>query len=702
MRRKAWLALALAGSLVFGAVAARRVLKRKGHLGLTSPSSVVARAQRPATLETAELLYEGKLAPGWEDWGWGPHELGKGPARVVFENFGGIVLRHAELSGPYGGVAFRYKAPGGWDEFMQVSLHWAGVPDDAFPTVSVEPRHVVTMPDGWREVWIDWQELDPDGRPFDRLMLSSRSAVNADWVQVDRIMLTKAAPGAAASAKRQAELHVSCSGPSHAISDLIYGGSGDEWATGQSARRIGGNPLSRANWELGAWNVGKDWFFENVAQKPNVFEMVGASAALRRRTALVVPMIGWVAKDTSSVGFPRAAFPQQAQFDQYRAEAGNGLGPDGTPLKPGDPLNTSVPAPPELIEKWVRKLVADDAARGSRGVQIYILDNEPSLWNATHRDVRPEPLSYDELLQRTINYATAIRNADPNALIAGPAEWGWLAYQTSAVDREAGANKKPDRLAHGDVALVPWYLKKLAEREKATGTRLLDVLDLHFYPAAEGVYDNAKTDLAGTELRLRSTRALWDPSYRDESWIGENIQLIPRMKQWVRENYPGRKLMIGEWSFGADEHISGGLAAAEAFGRFGQQGLDAAFFWGAPKQTSPVFWAFRAFRDFDGKGARFEDVSLAVKEADNVSLFASRNEDRSHIVLVVVNRAATATVETKVVLDDCGRVTSSRLFSYGAKSLSLAPGPSELTEAGVAATLEPLSFAVLDLKLEKN
>ncbi len=251
--------------------------------------------------------------------------------------------------------------------------------------------------------------------------------------------------------------------------------------------------------------------------------------------------------------------------------------------------------------------------------------------------------------------------------------------------------------------LVPWYLKKLAEHEKATGTRLLDILDLHFYPAADGVFgENANTDLAGNELRLRSTRSLWDPTYKDESWIADTIQLIPRMKAWVRDNYPGRKLMLGEWSFGADSNISGGLAAAEAFGRFGQQGLDAAFFWGTPKQTSPIFWAFRAFRDFDGKGGRFQDISLSVQEADKVSLFASRDEAKTHVVLVLVNREPMATIAANVALQGCGHVTSSRLFSYGSKSKSLNPGASELTQSGVSATLEPYSFSVLDLQLENN
>jgi Glycoside hydrolase family 44 len=696
MRRKAWLALTVGGTLALGGGAALLAAKR-------SPLAQGGQAEESTfrqlvPLEAAEVIYEGKLRPGWDDWGWGPHELGKGPAKIVFQNYGGIMLHHAELPAGFSGLAFRFKAPESWADFLQVSLRWAGAPDDSFPNVAIEPRHIALLPSGWREVFVEWKELDALARPFDRVVISSRSSVDSEAVLLDRIILVKGAKPDAPSQREEA-LRVFCDRGVKPISELIYGGATDDWTSGQSARRIGGNPLTRANWELGAWNVGKDWYFENIGQKQTIFETVRVSATLRRKTALVVPMIGWVAKDSSSVGFPRSDFGEQQQFDPYKSEAGNGVRPDGTLIAPGSPLQTSIPAPPELIEKWVRQLTADDAQRGGRSVQIYILDNEPSLWNVTHRDVRPEPLGYDELLDRTIKYASAIRRADPGALIAGPAEWGWLGYQYSAIDREPGSGNK-DRAAHGDVPLVAWYLRQLAAHEKATGTRLLDMLDLHFYPAAPGVFgEQAGTDPATNRLRVRSTRALWDPTYKDESWIAETIRLIPRMKDWVAENYPGTKLMLGEWSFGGDDHASGGVAAAEALGRFGQQGLDAAFFWGSPKSGSPVFWAFRAFRDFDGKGGRFQNLSLPAEESEAVALFASLDDERSRMVMVLVNRDPTRSAAVRVALQGCSEFASSQLFSYGGKSKSLAPGESSLKDGTVSATLEPSSINVIDLRL---
>ena len=51
-----------------------------------------------------------------------------------------------------------------------------------------------------------------------------------------------------------------------------------------------------------------------------------------------------------------------------------------------------------------------------------------------------------------------------------------------------------------------------------------------------------------------------------------------RLREWIASENPGLGISIGEWNFGAEEHMSGGLAVAEALGRFGALGLKAAFY----------------------------------------------------------------------------------------------------------------------------
>ena len=88
--------------------------------------------------------------------------------------------------------------------------------------------------------------------------------------------------------------------------------------------------------------------------------------------------------------------------------------------------------------------------------------------------------------------------------------------------------------------------------------RALDVLDVHYYPQGDGIY-GAAADAATAARRLRSTRSLWDPTYKDESWINDTVRLIPRLKEWIQQNYPGLGFQIGEYNFGAEDHIAGGV-----------------------------------------------------------------------------------------------------------------------------------------------
>jgi hypothetical protein len=274
-----------------------------------------------------------------------------------------------------------------------------------------------------------------------------------------------------------------------------------------------------------------------------------------------------------------------------------------------------------------------------------------------------------------------------------------MGYLYSGRDRAAGKQARPDRLAHGDIPLIPYYLTQILAHEKSTNQRLLDVLDVHFYPTPEGLYGaNARTDPEAAALRLRSTRALWDPTYVDESWINEPIKLIPRLKEWVAKYHPGLSVSLGEWSFGADQHISGGLATAEALGRFGQHGLDSAYYWGGPNLGTATFWAFRAFRNFDGKGGRFQDISLATSEHSQVSLFASRDPASSRLVAVLVNRDPSAAAAARLALDGCAQVVSHRVFRFvaGSNGLGLEP-PEPLEGKRISVTLPPYSLTVVDV-----
>src|SRR5439155_1408850 len=67
--------------------------------------------------------------------------------------------------------------------------------------------------------------------------------------------------------------------------------------------------------------------------------------------------------------------------------------------------------------------------------------------------------------------------------------------------------------------------------------------------------------------RNRSTRSLWDPKYVDESWIGDKVRLIPRMREWAA----GLPIGITEYNWGAEGNMNGATAQADVLGIFGRE-----------------------------------------------------------------------------------------------------------------------------------
>jgi len=683
--------LSLVALIASGALVAARSSSGAGEAPTVQHSAAVA-----------EIIYDGGLTPGWQDWGWGAHDMSGPQAKINLSQYGGWILHRDGLSPRYGTLSFRMKAPESFGDFLELKLSYRK-DDKAFPAVGVDATFVRREKDGWARVNVPWKLLNPSSIPFDAITIHAKTLVGSDWVMFDKVLLTRADPKALRDAAlrapaRNVKLAVDCRAPDHVISPYIYGvaGDGDLFDLGATIRRWGGNPTTRYNYQIPAQNSGKDWFFENgKAGDYRTFLEENRKHGLA--SALTVPMIGWIAKDTTSSGFPVSVLGPQHATDQWRPDAGDGMKKDGSRLRPGPPTQTSVIAPPALIRKWVETIRREEQKSSARSVHMYILDNEPSLWSDTHRDVHPDPLTYDELLDRTVRYASAIREADPQALIAGPAEWGWNGYLYSGADVAAGIDRAPDRRAHGDVPLVAWYLKKLHEHEAAKRTKLLDVFDLHFYPQGKDVYGGGGLDPDTAALRLRSTRALWDITYPDESWIHDAVRLVPRMKEWVRDNYPGTLISVGEYNFGGEWHMSGALALAEALGRFGTEGIAYAFYWTFPPKNSPAYWAFRAYRNFDSSGARFLDRSLATTMAGDVSLYASRDDSGKHLVLVTLNKDPAKAARANIVLEGCGAIVRRRKFTYGPHTDSLSD---DGTTAGseLAEFLPPYSINVFDVE----
>lgn len=510
------------------------------------------------------------------------------------------------------------------------------------------------------------------------------------------------------------------------ISPLIYGLAGGSVALQKQLRpslvRWGGNPSSRYNWSLGnAWNAARDWEFRNgnygntapddrlpsgVADKT-----ISANHAIGATTLLTIPALGWVAKDDNnnsrSLNVPKGGGPALAG-SAMGAIAGYDptLNRSRTSVPSTARSSTSLPTGTVVQQAWVQHLVQrfGDAAHG--GVQYYAIDNEPDLWDGTHTDVHPAQMGYNSMVSNFLDYATAIKEVDPSAQVSGPVLSGWTGFYYSAVDRGTdNFRTSADRNAHGGTPFLPWWLAQVRKHDEQAGKRSLDVLDVHWYPQG-GEYTAGGADPKMNALRLRSTRSLWDPTYLDESWIGKTwdehkiqgvVRLIPRLHEWVNASYPGTKIGITEWNWGADDTPNGALAIAEVLGVFGREGVDLAAYWTAPKEGSPGAAAFQAYRNYDGKGGQFGTTALAAATTDDdrLSCYASLDATAGVVTAVVLNKDATTAAPVSIQVSHF-EGTGVAGYQYSGTVNALQPLTSLKLDGGrLALALPPSSITVL-------
>lgn len=129
-------------------------------------------------------------------------------------------------------------------------------------------------------------------------------------------------------------------------------------------------------------------------------------------------------------------------------------------------------------------------------------------------------MTYDEIWQRTVAYASAVKAQDPAAQVFGQGHLGLLDLFGSAADNCVDGS---DREAHEGKPFVKWYLGKVCEYQAQNGVRLVDVLDLHYYPQGQGVVDfsdppNGSETATVSARRLRSLKELYDANWESESW----------------------------------------------------------------------------------------------------------------------------------------------------------------------------------------
>ena len=588
------------------------------------------------------------------------------------------------LVGEYAGDSVNLR-DGSWHEIVVPLADLAAAKDKLFDPRSVWEIDLNTWAPAARAFHVYVDDISFDNRP---------ARPHSVWVTLPEDRTPRALKDPQAVT---AEIDLKAAGTP--ISPYIYGAAmGDSKAAtelGLTIIRAGGNPLSPLNWKKGFSSKGQDWFYSNdgseTAPENNwLLTLPRENKKAGRESYISVPMMGRVAKDATSAAFDIRKYPDQdswagkVQPADPHPNAGSGMAyvrdakgeitkdAAGKPVTRAivpDPDDTSVVMSPdeqcEMLSFMINKMHYGPASAG--GVKFLALDNEPCLWSATHRGMHPQGTSYDEIWNRTLDYASRLKKIDPSVKIAGPTWFGWSAYFISGLDLQLCNQGKgewtrpPDYTAHGSVPITKWWLKKLAEYEKANKVRLVDILDFHFYPQT-GIYmGGALNDPAVMEGRVQETRVMWDPEFVEKSWMAEDmngkaagghIELIRMMKRWIAECNPGMQISLGEYNFGGEKDVSGGVSEAELLGVFAREGVDYAFLWLFPAPNTSHWFAYKMFRNPDGLGTAFGDRYLPgrVSAPDDVSVHAARSSKDGRVTVVMVNKRAARDAQVTIKL----------------------------------------------------
>ncbi len=672
--------------------------------------------ESPPTYAASDVsVYSDSLNSNWWNGSWGT-TLNLNNSTPVQSGSASVA---ATYSAAYGGVYFGTNGALSASDYVSVRF-WihggsAGGQQIAFKVIDGGNGNwdhsvaVTPQANTWSQVTVNLTSVDSPATIAGLVWQDSSNGPQPTFY-IDNVSLI-AAPSAPLA------LSVDVTANRHAISPYIYGMNfADESLAAElhlPVRRYGGNATTRYNWQNDTSNHASDWYFENIPNdNPNPAQLPNGSASdlfveqdrrTGTKTVMTVPLIGWTPKSRDyACGFSVAKYGAQDATDPWRPDCGNGVH-GGANVNGNNPLDTSTAITSTFVQSWMQHFISRYGSAAGGGVMFYNLDNEPMLWNSTHRDVHPSPTSYDEMRDRTYEYAAAIKATDPTAKTLGPVEWGWTGYFYSALDAAPGGawwNNPLDRLAHGNVPFVEWYLQQLRAYEQQHGTRILDYLDLHYYPQANDVALQPAGDANTQALRLRSTRSLWDPTYTDESWIAQPVYLIPRMHTWADTDYPGTKIAVTEYNWGALEHINGALAQADVLGIFGRESLDLATLWDPPTASQPGAFAFRIYRNYDGAGRIFGDLSVRAASTDQsqLAIYAAQRSGDNALTVLVINKT-TGALATNISLAGFLPATNAQVYRYAAANLSaIVHLPDQaVTSTGFAATFPASSITLFVL-----
>jgi hypothetical protein len=269
------------------------------------------------------------------------------------------------------------------------------------------------------------------------------------------------------------------------------------------------------------------------------------------------------------------------------------------------------------------------------------MDNEPDVWNGTHDDVMPTLISASAFMDRFIEVAKKARALFPEIKICGPvttSEWQWYKWSNESIN----INGKY-------YCWLEYFIKRCADEEKASGVRVLDVVDLHNYPYAPSnsdalqlhrMYYDKTYDYPGAN-GIRTIYGGWDNSQTKE-------YIFQRINDWLSNyfgNNHGITLGISEWSPASSNPNVASVVYASHLGTFANNGVEVFTPWSWFNGMWETLHLFSRY-------AMGYSVSSTSSVENIVSAYTTINNTADSMTVIIVNRDMSSSRKVTVNLND--------------------------------------------------
>lgn len=356
-----------------------------------------------------------------------------------------------------------------------------------------------------------------------------------------------------------------------------------------------------------------------------------------------------------------------------------------------------------ILDHWFRPTSGGAQGNGlgldRAPVRYWSMDNEPEIWEGTHDDVMPVQCSAEEFMQRYFAVAKKARAKFPEIRLCGPVpanEWQWYNWKGSTVLAADGKR----------YCWLEYFIKRVGEEQKATGIRLLDVLDIHYYPGSSDpatIVQLHRTFFDRNWVHpeangVHNVGGSWDNSVNKEYIFG-------RCEEWLQSHLGkdhGVGLGVSETGIALDSPPVTAVWYASTMGEFMRNGVELFTPWSWQKGMWEVLHLYSRYNYSTSVSATSADETL-------VSAYATSDEATGNIALVLVNRELTAARDVRVsiagdALPD-GAYDTLRLSNLPSTETfvshtqnALVAGSVNLTGNTLSTSLPPLSITTVLLR----